>query len=142
VAGQSLPSTERLNPAVLGVAGPDRAILYRVAAGTGFRANELRSITPESFDLDADPPTAIVEAAFSKHLITSTSYLMERRPCAEGLRPRGLRGLPNPCASTSRRRRPSHRPPTAAGHAQELVTTQMARQPQGLSSVPSGVYNL
>jgi integrase len=36
--------------------GPDRAALYRVAAGTGFRVNELRSLTPESFDLAAEPP--------------------------------------------------------------------------------------
>ncbi len=37
-----------------------------MAAGTGFRANELRSLTPESFDLAADPPTVTVEAAYSK----------------------------------------------------------------------------
>jgi integrase len=46
--------------------GPDRAMLYRVAVGTGFRANELRSLTPESFDLDANPPKVTVEAAYSK----------------------------------------------------------------------------
>ena len=54
-------------PAVMGMAGPDRAMLYRVAVGTGFRANELRSLTPESFDVDADPPTVTVQAAYSKH---------------------------------------------------------------------------
>jgi integrase len=37
--------------------GPDRAILYAVAIGTGLRFQELHSLTPESFDLDADPPT-------------------------------------------------------------------------------------
>jgi len=41
-------------------------MLYRVAAGTGFRASEMRSLTPASFDLDADPPTVAVEAAYSK----------------------------------------------------------------------------
>lgn len=41
-------------------------MLYRVASGTGFRANELRSITPESFDLDADPPTITLAAASRK----------------------------------------------------------------------------
>jgi Phage integrase family len=51
---------------VLKMTGPDRAALYRVAAGTGFRANELRSLTPESFDLAADPPTVTVKAAYSK----------------------------------------------------------------------------
>jgi integrase len=39
---------------------------YRLAAATGFRANELRSLTPESFDLDGVPPTCTVEAASSK----------------------------------------------------------------------------
>ena len=54
-------------PVVLRMTGPDRAILYRVAVGTGFRANELRSLTPKSFDLDANPPTVTVEAGYSKH---------------------------------------------------------------------------
>jgi hypothetical protein len=48
------------------VAGPDRAIVYRLALGTGFRASELRSLRPESFDLDSDPPTVTVGAAYSK----------------------------------------------------------------------------
>ena len=43
--------------------GPDRAMAYRLALGTGFRASELRRLTPESFDLNADPPTVTV---FSK----------------------------------------------------------------------------
>ncbi len=46
---------------------PDRAWSYRIAAGTGFRAAEVSSLTPESFDLDADTPTVAVEAAYSKH---------------------------------------------------------------------------
>ena len=54
-------------PVVLRMTGPERAMLYLVAVGTGFRANELRSLTPESFDLDAHPPTVTVEAAYSKH---------------------------------------------------------------------------
>jgi integrase len=51
---------------VLKLTGPDRAMLYRVAAGTGFRAEELASLTPEGFDLDGDPPTVTVTAAYSK----------------------------------------------------------------------------
>ena len=39
---------------------------YRVALGTGFRVNELRTLTPASFDLQADPPTVTVAAAYSK----------------------------------------------------------------------------
>jgi integrase len=50
-----------------GMTGEDRAILYRTAVGTGFRANELRSLTPESFDLDRDTPLVTVQAAYSKH---------------------------------------------------------------------------
>ncbi len=53
-------------PVVYKVPGLDRAWLYRVAAATGFRANELRSLTPESFDLDSDLPAVTVAAAYSK----------------------------------------------------------------------------
>jgi len=54
-------------PTILSMTGPERAMLYRLAVGTGFRAGELRSLVPESFDLDADPPTVTVQAAYSKH---------------------------------------------------------------------------
>ncbi len=54
-------------PNVLGMIGPDRAMLYALAVGTGLRANELRSLTPESFALDATPATVTVEAGYSKH---------------------------------------------------------------------------
>ncbi len=53
-------------PIVGGLSGSKRAVLYRLAVGTGFRANELRSLTLESFDLDADPPTVTVAAGYSK----------------------------------------------------------------------------
>ncbi len=43
-----------------------RGLLYQLAAGTGFRAKELASLTRESFDLDAKPPTVTVQAAYSK----------------------------------------------------------------------------
>ncbi len=42
----------------------DRAMLYRVAAGTGFRASELRSLRVSDFDLEA--PAVTVRAAYSK----------------------------------------------------------------------------
>lgn len=54
-------------PAWRRMAGPDRAMLYRIAAGTGYRASELRSLTPGSFHLDADPPAVVLRAAHSKH---------------------------------------------------------------------------
>jgi integrase len=49
------------------MAGPNRAMLYLTSAATGLRASELASLTPESFALDADPPTVTVAAAYSKH---------------------------------------------------------------------------
>jgi len=42
-------------------------MLYRMALGTGFRANELRSLTPRSFSLDNGAPSVTVQAADSKH---------------------------------------------------------------------------
>jgi len=61
-----LEFTEGHTTANHNLTGRDRAMLYRLAFGTGFRANELRSLTPRSFDLDGDPPTVTVEAAYSK----------------------------------------------------------------------------
>jgi len=49
-----------------GAPGPTRAMCYRVAGSTGFRANEMRSLIRESFDLDAVPPTVTIEAGYSK----------------------------------------------------------------------------
>lgn len=49
------------------ITGPDRAALYRVAMATGFRANELRSLTVDSFALDGDEPTITLKAAHSKN---------------------------------------------------------------------------
>ncbi len=50
-----------------GLSGESRALLYIVAANTGLRAAELASLTAASFDLEAEPPTVTVEAAYSKH---------------------------------------------------------------------------
>ena len=46
--------------------GKVRAMLYILAAWTGFRRRELSSLTRKSFQLDADPPTVQVSAAYSK----------------------------------------------------------------------------
>jgi integrase/recombinase XerD len=64
-------------PDVEGLNGPGRAVLYRLALGTGFRAGELGSLTLESFDLDGDPPTVTVRAGYSKR----------RRDDAQPIRP-------------------------------------------------------
>jgi site-specific recombinase XerD len=50
-----------------GLRGADRAMLYRIALGTGFRAKELRTLLPERFRLDDDPPTITVLACYSKN---------------------------------------------------------------------------
>jgi site-specific recombinase XerD len=47
--------------------GTDRYFLYLTAAATGFRASELASMTPDSFDLDGNTPTATVEASCTKN---------------------------------------------------------------------------
>jgi len=39
--------------------GPQRALLYRLAIETGLRANEIRSLTRASFDLDACTVTVV-----------------------------------------------------------------------------------
>ena len=49
------------------MAGPDRAMLYTVAAYTGLRASELASLTQHSYRLDDPTPTVTVQAAYSKH---------------------------------------------------------------------------
>src|SRR5262249_31474260 len=56
-----------VGPVVKGMAGPDRAMLYRLALGTGFRREELRSLQPSSFRLDSTPPTVVCEAAYTKN---------------------------------------------------------------------------
>jgi len=58
---------------------------YRVALGTGFRAKELRSLTAASFDLDADPATVTVDAAYSKRRRLDVQPI--RHDLAELLRP-------------------------------------------------------
>ena len=64
-AARLIQAAER-GPVVMKLNGPDRAALYRLALGTGFRAAELKSLTPESFALDDDPPMVTVRAGYSK----------------------------------------------------------------------------
>jgi integrase len=52
----------------LGLAGPDRAMLYRVAIGTGFRLKELLSLKPDSFVLGhRDEPHVTLAGASAKN---------------------------------------------------------------------------
>jgi integrase len=52
-------------------------MLYRVAAGTGFRAGELASLTPRNFDLDADTPAIRLEAKSSKRRCADVQPIRE-----------------------------------------------------------------
>ncbi len=68
-----------------GLSGIDRAMLYRVATGTGFRASELRSLTPLSFRLQDDPPCVDLHAGSSKRRSEDVQPI--RRDLAESLSP-------------------------------------------------------
>jgi site-specific recombinase XerD len=55
--------------------GEDRAMLYLLAANSGFRCSELASLTPESFELTGDFPSVTVDAAYSKRRRQDTQPL-------------------------------------------------------------------
>ena len=65
----------RAGKTVESMSGPDRAMLYIVAAWTGFRKGEIGSLTLRSLHLDDDPPTATVAACYSKHRREDTQVL-------------------------------------------------------------------
>jgi len=65
-------TTARSPKTFRGLDGANRAALYATAAGTGFRACELASLSPEDFDLDATPPTIEVSSAYTKNAQTAT----------------------------------------------------------------------
>lgn len=53
--------------AVQGYSGEERARVYLFSFLTGLRRQEMASLTPRSFDLEASQPTVTVEAQCSKH---------------------------------------------------------------------------
>jgi integrase len=59
-AAPCLPSFRELS-------GADRHVLYLAACATGFRAEELACLRPESFDFDTEPPVAVLGAAETKN---------------------------------------------------------------------------
>lgn len=70
--------------------GPDMAVIYMLAARTGFRARECWSLTPRSFDWEAEAVT--VEKKYSKRRRTDTQPLRSdlialMRPYLEGRDP-------------------------------------------------------
>jgi len=60
---------------VEGIPGLDRAMIYVLAAWTGFRKSEIGSLMLRSLRLDDDPPTATVAACYSKHRREDTQVL-------------------------------------------------------------------
>jgi integrase len=62
-----LESTGNSGRVFRGLTGDDRRCLYLAALLSGFRAAELASLFPGSFDLDANPPTATGEAGYMKN---------------------------------------------------------------------------
>jgi integrase len=62
-----LIETTRTQPCRAGIGGEDRSVLYATAAGTGYRLGELQSLTPESFDLGAEPPMVVCQSAYTKN---------------------------------------------------------------------------
>jgi integrase/recombinase XerD len=64
---------------------PNRDLLYLLAASTGLRFGEIKSLTPRSFNLNADSPTVTVEASYSKRRRRDEQPL--RHDIAEAMRP-------------------------------------------------------
>jgi integrase len=68
-----------------GLTGAERAALYLTAASTGLRASELRSLTPERFDLSGDPAHVIIDGRHAKNGKTAIQPLA--RTVAKSLTP-------------------------------------------------------
>ena len=71
---------------------PDRAWAYRIAAQTGFRVAEISSLTPDSFELDTEPPCIRCKAGSTKNGKEAVQPI--RDDFAEMLRP-WLAGKPD-----------------------------------------------
>jgi len=67
----------KAGPTLQHLPGPDRAMLYIIASYTGFRRNEIGSVTARSFDFELDPPTLTVQAGYSKHRRTDVIPLRQ-----------------------------------------------------------------
>jgi integrase len=70
-----LDAADRSAVTFRGLSGPDRHVLYLTACATGFRAEELACLRPESLDLDAEPPVAVLGAAETKNRKGATQPL-------------------------------------------------------------------
>ena len=70
-----LVEAARAGKKVENISGPDRAMLYVLAAWTGFRKGEIGSLTLRSLRLDDEPATATVAACYSKRRHQDTQVL-------------------------------------------------------------------
>ena len=72
-----IETTEQSQRTFRGLTGRDRAALYLLASYSGFRASELASLTRGALNLETDPPTVTVEAAYAKNKRQDTIPLPE-----------------------------------------------------------------
>jgi integrase/recombinase XerD len=70
-----LVDAAKIGKRIEGIRGPDRAMMYVLAAWTGFRKGEIGSLTLRSLKLDADPPTSTVAVCYSKRRREDTQVL-------------------------------------------------------------------
>ena len=70
-----LLSAAAVGPAIQGLYGSERALLYRFAFETGMRPGQIRALLVKDFDLDADPPTVTTHAKYVKRRRTHTQTL-------------------------------------------------------------------
>jgi integrase len=77
-----LIASAETGPVIEGLRGCDRAMLYLVAAWTGYRRRELSSLTRKSLILDSETPMLCVQAAYSKRrrddVVPLHGYVVER----------------------------------------------------------------
>lgn len=90
-----LSATAASDTVYRGLTGPERAMLYRVALGTGFRRAELAALTPANFLLDADQSVIQLPATRTKNrqaavLPVPADVASALRGYLAGRRPNGL----------------------------------------------------
>jgi integrase/recombinase XerD len=80
--------TSRHGMPVTTMTGPERAMAYRLVMATGFRVEEVRTLTPERFNLQGNEPAITVLACYSKRGKASGKNDVQpiRRDFAEVLR--------------------------------------------------------
>ena len=88
---RSILKAAKAGDIVEGLTGERRYWLYRVAAATGFRASELRSLTPSNFKLRDATPIIVVAGAYTKNKKVANQPI---RPELAAELAKWLRGMP------------------------------------------------